>query len=146
MEPHCSRQSPTMEITLDKKALKIIRASAEDAVEEGDTETLREDIYEAFSEDQIEQIDRRLEGSDFMEFLTDVLEDWSQDDADELLELIESKLSEIDIDLRFEKAGAAAADDDDDDDDDDEDFDDEEDEDEEDFDELDEEEEEEEGE
>ena len=135
-----------MEITLDKKALKIIRASAEDAVEEGDTETLREDIYEAFSEDQIEQIDRRLEGSDFMEFLTDVLEDWSQDDADELLELIESKLSEIDIDLRFEKAGAAAADDDDDDDDDDEDFDDEEDEDEEDFDELDEEEEEEEGE
>lgn len=133
-----------MEITLDKKALKLIRASAEDAVEEGDTETLREDIYEAFSEDQIEQIDRRLEGSDFMEFLTDVLEDWSQDDADELLELLESKLSELDIDLRFEKAGAAAADDEEDDDDDD--FDDEdeddEDEDDEDFDDLDEEEEE----
>lgn len=136
-----------MEITLDKKALKIIRASAEDAVEEGDTETLREDIYEAFSEDQIEQIDRRLEGSDFMEFLTDVLEDWSQDDADELLELIESKLSELDIDLRFEKAGAAAADDEEDDDDDDDDFDDEEDdEDDDDLEELDEDEEEEEGE
>ena len=134
-----------MEITLDKKALKLIRASAEDAVEEGDTETLREDIYEAFSEEQIEQIDRRLEGSDFMEFLTDVLEDWSQDDADELLELLESKLSELDVDLRFEKAGAAAADDDDDDDDfdDDDDEEDDEDEDEEDFDELDEDEEEE---
>jgi hypothetical protein len=132
-----------MEITLDKKALKLIRASAEDAVEEGDTETLREDIYEAFSEDQIEQIDRRLEGSDFMEFLTDVLEDWSQDDADELLELLESKLSELDIDLRFEKAGAAAADDEDEEDDDDfDDDDDEEDEDDEDFDDLDEEEEE----
>jgi RNA binding exosome subunit len=134
-----------MEITLDKKALKLIRASAEDAVEEGDTESLREDIYEAFSEDQIEQIDRRLEGSDFMEFLTDLLEDWSQDDADELLELLESKLSEIDLDLRFEKATAAAADDDEDDEDDDFDDDedeDEEDEDEEDFDDLDEEEEE----
>jgi hypothetical protein len=134
-----------MEITLDKKALKLIRASAEDAVEEGDTETLREDIYEAFSEDQIEQIDRRLEGSDFMEFLTDVLEDWSQDDADELLELLESKLSELDIDLRFEKAAAAAADEDDEDDDfdddeDDDEEDDEDDEDEEDFDDLDEEE------
>jgi hypothetical protein len=136
-----------MEITLDKKALKLIRASAEDAVEEGDTETLREDIYEAFSEDQIEQIDRRLEGSDFMEFLTDVLEDWSQDDADELLELLESKLSELDIDLRFEKAAAAAADEDDEDDDfdddkddDEEDDEDDEDEDEEDFDDLDEEE------
>jgi RNA binding exosome subunit len=128
-----------MEITLDKKALKLIRASAEDAVEEGDTATLREEVYEAFSEDQIEQIDRRLEGSDFLEFLTDVLEDWSQDDADELLELLESKLSELDIDLRFEKAGAAAADDEDDDDD--EDFDedeDEDDEDDEDFDDLDE--------
>jgi hypothetical protein len=131
-----------MEITLDKKALKLIRASAEDAVEEGDTETLREDIYEAFSEEQIEQIDRRLEGSDFMEFLTDVLEDWSQDDADELLELLESKLSELDVDLRFEKAGAAAADEDDDDDDFDDDEDEEEDEDDEDFDELDEDEEE----
>ncbi len=131
-----------MEITLDKKALKLIRASAEDAVEEGDTESLREDIYEAFSEDQIEQIDRRLEGSDFMEFLTDLLEEWSQDDADELLELLESKLSEIDLDLRFEKATAAAADDDEEDDDDfDDDDDDEEDEDEEDFDDLDEEEE-----
>jgi RNA binding exosome subunit len=134
-----------MEITLDKKALKLIRASAEDAVEEGDTETLREDIYEAFSEDQIEQIDRRLEGSDFMEFLTDVLEDWSQDDADELLELLESKLSELDIDLRFEKAGAAASSDDDEDDDFDDDDDDEDDEDEDedddDFDDLDEEEE-----
>jgi len=136
-----------MEITLDKKALKLIRASAEDAVEEGDTETLREDIYEAFSEDQIEQIDRRLEGSDFMEFLTDVLEDWSHDDADELLELLESKLSELDIDLRFEKAAAAAAadeeeeDDDFDDDEDDDEEDEEDDEDEEDFDELDEEEE-----
>lgn len=128
-----------MEITLDKKALKLIRASAEDAVEEGDTETLREDIYEAFSEDQIEQIDCRLEGSDFMEFLTDVLEDWSQDDADELLELLESKLSELDIDLRFEKAGAAAADEEDDDDDDfDDDEEDDEDEDDEDFDDLDE--------
>ena len=131
-----------MEITLDKKALKLIRASAEDAVEEGDTETLREDIYEAFSEDQIEQIDRRLEGSDFMEFLTDVLEDWSQDDADELLELLESKLSELDIDLRFEKAAAAASEDDDEDDDFDEEEDDEdedEDEDDEEFDDLDEE-------
>ncbi len=128
-----------MEITLDKKVLKLIRASAEDAIEEGDTETLREDIYEAFTEDQIEQIDRRLEGSDFMEFLTDVLEDWSQDDADELLELLESKLSELDVDLRFEKAGSAAADEDDEDDDD-EDFDDEDEEDEdeedEDFDDL----------
>ena len=39
-----------MEIVLDKRAVKQIRLSAQDAVEEGDTEALREDILEAFTE------------------------------------------------------------------------------------------------
>jgi hypothetical protein len=38
-----------MEIHLEKRAVKLIRTSAQDAIEEGDTETLREDIMEAFS-------------------------------------------------------------------------------------------------
>jgi len=33
-----------MEIYLDKRAVKQIRLSAQDAIEEGDIETLREDI------------------------------------------------------------------------------------------------------
>ena len=41
-----------MEILLDKRAVKQIRLSAQDAIEEGDTETLREDILEAFTEEQ----------------------------------------------------------------------------------------------
>ena len=36
-----------MEIHLDKRALRQIRLSAADAVEEGDTEALREDVLEA---------------------------------------------------------------------------------------------------
>ena len=39
-----------MEVHLDKPAVKLIRVSAQDAIEEGDTEALREDILEAFSE------------------------------------------------------------------------------------------------
>ena len=39
-----------MEILLDKRAVRQIRLSAQDAVEEGDIETLREDILEAFTE------------------------------------------------------------------------------------------------
>ena len=63
-----------MEILLDKRAVRQIRLSAQDAIEEGDTETLREDILEAFTEEQVEEIERRLDNGDFFEFLTDMLE------------------------------------------------------------------------
>ncbi len=82
--------------------------SAQDAIEEGDIETLREDILEAFSEEQVEEIERRLDNGDFFEFLTDLLDEWSGDDADELLELIDTQLGDVGVDVKFEKRGAAA--------------------------------------
>src|SRR5262245_34421086 len=90
-----------MEIQLDKRAVRQIRLSATDAVEEGDTEALREDVLEAFSEEQVEEIERRLDSGDFFEFLTDVLDEWGGDDVDELFELLETQLGEIGIDLKF---------------------------------------------
>lgn len=98
-----------MEIHLDKRAVKQIRLSAQDAIEEGDTETLREDIMEAFTEEQVEEIERRLDSGDFFEFLTDLLDEWSGDDADELFELIDTQLGDLGIDVKFEKKAAAAA-------------------------------------
>jgi hypothetical protein len=98
-----------MEILLDKRAVRQIRLSAQDAIEEGDTETLREDILEAFTEEQVEEIERRLDNGDFFEFLTDLLDEWSGDDADELLELLDTQLGDVGIDLKFEKRAAAAA-------------------------------------
>jgi len=135
-----------MEIFLDKRAVRQIRISAQDAIEEGDTETLREDVLEAFTEEQVEEIERRLDSGDFFEFLTDMLDEWGGDDVDELFELLETQLGDVGIDLKYEaKAGAAAAedadeddDDDEDDEDDDDDFDDDDDEDEDDFADLDE--------
>ncbi|APR75201.1 Hypothetical protein A7982_00547 [Minicystis rosea] len=91
-----------MEIHLDKRALRQIRLSAADAVEEGDTEALREDILEAFTEEQVEEIERRIDSGDFFEFLTDVLDEWSGDDVDELFELIETQLGDIGVDLKYE--------------------------------------------
>jgi hypothetical protein len=96
-----------MEIFLDKRAVRQIRLSAQDAIEEGDTETLREDILEAFSEEQVEEIERRLDTGDFFEFLTDLLDEWSGDDTDELLELLDTQLGDVGVDLKFEKRGAA---------------------------------------
>lgn len=102
-----------MEIYLDKRAVRQIRLSAEDAIEEGDTETLREDILEAFSEDQVEDIERLLDNGDFFEFLTDLLDEWSGDDIDELFEILETRLGELNIDLKYELPSDEEADDDD---------------------------------
>lgn len=93
-----------MEIFLDKRAVKQIRLSAQDAIEEGDTETLREDIIDAFTEEQVEEIERRLDSGDFFEFLTELLDEWSGDDVDELFELIETQLGDVSIDLKYELA------------------------------------------
>ncbi len=98
-----------MEIYLDKRAVRQIRLSAQDAIEEGDIETLREDILEAFTEEQVEEIERRLDNGDFFEFLTDLLDEWSGDDADELMELIDTQLGDVGVDLKFEKRAAGAA-------------------------------------
>jgi hypothetical protein len=95
--------SSLMEIHLHNRAVKTIRLSAADAIEEGDTEALREDVMEAFDEEQIEEIERRIDSGDFFEFVTDVLDEWSGDDVDELFELLETQLGEIGIDLKYER-------------------------------------------
>src|SRR5262249_31668014 len=119
-----------MEIFLDKRAVRQIRISAQDAIEEGDTETLREDVLEAFSEEQVEEIERRLDSGDFFEFLTDMLDERGGDDVDEVFELLETQLGDVGIDLKYEakEAGMAAEEEEEEDD---EDFDEDEDEDEE---------------
>lgn len=95
-------EATLMEIHLDKRAVRQIRLSTADAIEEGDTEALREDVLEAFSEEQVEEIERRLDSGDFFEFLTDVLDEWGGDDVDELFELLETQLGDIGIDLKYE--------------------------------------------
>lgn len=97
-----------MEIVLDKRAVRQIRLSAQDAIEEGETETLREDLLEAFTEEQVEEIERRLDNGDFYEFLTEMLDEWSGDDVDELFELLDAQLGDIGVDVKFEKKGAVA--------------------------------------
>jgi hypothetical protein len=91
-----------MDIYLDRRAVRQIRLAAQEAVEEDDSESLREDILEAFTEEQVEEIERRLDNADFYEFLTDILDEWSGDDVDELFELLETQLGEIGIDLKTE--------------------------------------------
>lgn len=90
-----------MEIFLDKRAVKQIRTSAQDAIDEGDTDTLREDILEAFSDEQIEEIERRIDSVDFNDFVSEILDEWSGDEIDELFELLEGHLAEAGIDVKY---------------------------------------------
>ncbi len=90
-----------MEIYLEKSAIRQIRTSIEDAIEEDDYETLREDIIEAFSDDDIEEIERRIDSGDFYDFISVILDEWSGEDAQELFELLEQQLSEAGIELKL---------------------------------------------
>lgn len=101
-----------MELFLDKKAVRVIRQAATDAIEDGDTETLREDVMEAFSEEQIEEIERRIDGGDFFDFLGETVEEWDGDDIEQLFELLESHLSDVGIELKLKPAVDEEEDDD----------------------------------
>lgn len=90
-----------MEIFLDKRAVKQIRTSAQDAIDEGDVDTLREDIIEAFSDEQVEEIERRVDSVDFNDFVSEILDEWSGDEIDELFELLEGHLAEAGIDVKY---------------------------------------------
>jgi hypothetical protein len=93
-----------MEIFLDKRTIRLIRQSAADAVEDGDTETLREDVVDAVNEEQIEEIERRIDGGDFYDFMGDTLEEWDGDDIDELFELLEAHFADVGIELKYRQS------------------------------------------
>ena len=101
-----------MEIYLDKRAVKQIRISDSDVIEEGDTDSLRDDIAEAFPEDKLETLEQMLGGTDFAELLSEILDEWSGDDTDELFELLETQLGEVGIDLKTEPRADEDEDDD----------------------------------
>jgi len=101
-----------MEIYLDSNAIRQIRLAALDAIEDGDTETLREELIEAFTDADIEEIERRVDAVDFFDFISDILEEWSGDDVDELFEVLEGQLTDADVDLKYAGETEEAGDDD----------------------------------
>lgn len=90
-----------MEFFLRKRAVRQIRLSAQDAIDEGDTDTLREDIIEAFNDEQVDEMERRIDTGDFYEFVSDVLEEWAGDEVDDLFELLEQALSDVGIEIKY---------------------------------------------
>ena len=96
-----------MEIYLGKRAVRQIRDAAREAIEDGDNEALREEILDAFPEEDVQAVERLLEGEDLFDFITTMLDDWGGDDVDELFELLESQFAEIGVDITTEYSGVA---------------------------------------
>ncbi len=90
-----------MEIYLDRRSVKQIMLSASDAVSESDHETLREDLMQTFTDEQVEEVERRIDSGDFYDFISEVVDEWGGDDVEELFELMEAHLSEAGIDLKY---------------------------------------------
>lgn len=103
----------SMEIRLDRRSVRQLRLAATDAIEEGDTEALREEIINTFTAEQVEELERRIDSPDIYEFFSEVVDEWISEDVDELFDLIEGQLADAGVDLKYD---AQDMDDDDDDD------------------------------
>ena len=90
-----------MEIFLDKRTVRQIRLSASDAIEDGEFETLREDLIDLFNDEETEEIERRTDSGDIYSFINEILEEWDNEDIEELFELLESQLSDADVELKY---------------------------------------------
>jgi hypothetical protein len=90
-----------MEIFLNKRAMRQVRLSVADAIEDGEIDALREDLVSVFSDDDIEEIERRIDSGDFYDFISEILDEWSGEDLDELMELLETQLADADVELKY---------------------------------------------
>jgi len=90
-----------MEIFLSKRVMRQVRLAVADAIGDGEIDSLREDLVGVFSDDNIEEIERRIDSGDFYDFISEILDEWSGEDLDELLELLEAQLSDANVDLKY---------------------------------------------
>ncbi len=90
-----------MEIFLNKRAMQRVRLSVADAIDDGAIDALREDLVSIFSDDDIEEIERRIDSGDFYDFISEILDEWSSEDLEELMELLETQLADADVDLKY---------------------------------------------
>jgi hypothetical protein len=81
--------------------MRQVRLSVADAIEDGEIDALRDDLVSTFSDDDIEEIERRIDSGDFYDFISEILDEWSGEDLDELMELLETQLADADVDLKY---------------------------------------------
>ena len=91
-----------MKIFFEKRSVRDLRQAIEDAKAESDYTSLRDDLVDMFSDDQVEEIERRLDTDDFLDFLDQIIEEWSEEESGVMLDLMTERLGEIGIALTVE--------------------------------------------
>ena len=91
-----------MEIFINKRSMRQLRLAVADAIEDGEIDALREELAGLFSDDDIEEIERRIDRGHFYDFIS---------------QLLDTEISDAYVDLKYT---APESDDDDEDDDEDE--------------------------
>jgi hypothetical protein len=99
-----------MEIFLNKRVMRQIQLSVADAIEDGEIDALRDDLASVFSD-----------SGDFYDFISEIIDEWSGEDVDELMELLETQLADADVELKYTPVETEDSDDSEDEDDEDED-------------------------
>jgi hypothetical protein len=89
------------EIQLKLDAVRRIRVSAGEARERGDTDRLRRDMLGALSDTQITTLETHVDSGDVEAFLSEIVDEWSRGDADSLFELMELRLSEVGMSMKY---------------------------------------------
>jgi hypothetical protein len=90
-----------MEIYLPKRLVNEIQSAAEEAIKERDYTLLRESIINAFSDRQIREINRRHDFLEIQDFIDDIIDDWAGEEVEELFEVLESRFSDIGLELKI---------------------------------------------
>jgi hypothetical protein len=66
-----------LEIYVNARKTLALKTAILDAIENGQYDTLADDIRDCFSDDQLEQIEDKLDTNDIDETIDNILSDWS---------------------------------------------------------------------
>ena len=91
-----------LDIFVNTNRTLALKEAISDSIENGQYGSLADDIKDAFTDEQVEQIEEMLDAGDFDEVIDNVLSDWSGDSLEELLEELKEILSESNIELSFD--------------------------------------------
>lgn len=92
-----------LEIIVDPRRTFALKRAITEAIESGDYDSLLDDVRDCFTDEQVEQIEELLEDKDINESIDEIVAEWGGDDVDELFEAIESFFAELKMDIHFDE-------------------------------------------
>ena len=91
-----------LEIYVDPRRTANFKQAVIEAIEDGEYESLSDDIRDCFSDDQVEEIEGVLETGDIEETIDEIISEWNGDSLDDLLDGMYTAFADSSIELHFE--------------------------------------------